>query len=196
MSNKSLLHIPKNGGTTIRNLFEPYKPIWEKHACLQEIYDTIGEQEFLKTEYLVIVRNPWARLYSWWKYHRLTKHLREYQCDFSEWVFKWCPHHWTGSPHFGGKHGLHYKAYVYAPVDQKSFILVNNEIPKNIKILRLENMNASWDYICDFFGKSVAPRNDNRSAKRDEWKAMYNNKTKQIANELLADDLDWLKYEI
>lgn len=192
----ALVHIPKNGGTTIRNLFSPYKPIWEKHACLQEIHDTIGSAEFERVRYLAIVRNPWSRLYSWWKFHRQTKQLAEYRCDFTEWLLKWCPHHWTNSPHFGGKHGLRYDAYVYAPTNQRAFVTVNGVVPSNVKVMRLEDMEDQWESVCEFYGQAVPMRTDNRSAKRDEWRKKYTKATKEIVRKLCKTDMDWLDYEI
>ena len=192
---KTLIHIPKNGGTTIRNLLDPYKPVWEKHACLQEIYDTIGLKDFSELKLFAIVRNPYARLYSWWKFHRQTKQLEAYRCDFTEWMMRWCPHHWTNSPHFGLKHGLRYPAYLYAPTNQKNFLTFHGRIPKKMFILKLEEMDDRWDEVCEFFGKSVPPKTENQSAGRDEWKTAYNEITTEIASSLCKTDIKAFGYD-
>lgn len=192
---RTLIHIPKNGGTSIRNLLDPYKPVWEKHACLQEIYDAIGQKEYAKLKCMAVVRNPYARLYSWWKFHKQTKQLEAYQCDFSEWMLKWCPHHWTHSPHFGLKHGLKYDAYTFAPVSQKSFLTINGRLSRKVKLFKLEELNQRWDEVCEFFGKSVPPRTDNQSARHDEWETAYNKVTSEIASILCEKDIKEFGYD-
>ena len=195
MENKALLHIPKNAGTTIRDLFQPVKPIWEKHACLQEMADTLGDS-FYEYEFLCITRNPYSRLYSWFKYHSKFKSLSVYwNTSFEEWVSKYCPHHWFTSPHFGGKWGFKYKAYLEAPISQKRFLEVDMAIPRNVQFIKLEELNYRWDFVCDFFGKKIEAKTSNKSAGIGEWKKAYNEATKKIASQLMKEDLEHFNYE-
>lgn len=198
---KSLVHIPKNGGTTIHDIFNPAKPLAEKHSCLQEIKDNL-QDSFKDWEFLCITRNPYARLYSWFKFHsgsRYENHqdMNMYKgIDFNEWINRHCPHHWSIQNHFGGKHGFKYPAYMAAPLSQKKFIEVDGKVANNLTFIKLEEISERWNEICDFFEKDKKEGKSNASSHIDEWKKAYDSNTYKIATKLLREDLEYFNYEI
>jgi hypothetical protein len=213
---KVLIHIPKNAGTSIRKQFSPHKPVWEKHACLQEIFDALGDQQFLRHSYLGIVRNPYARIYSWYKFHKKHKVLAQfYHGSFSEWVLRGCPHHYSTSPYFGLRTGLKYDAYSFAPTKQNAFLklhgklgtstmvetvestmvetvestMVESKIPEFVKIIKLEEMKERWAEIQLFFDVPANIAHENISATPKEYKRFYNNKSRGMVEKLCNEDL-------
>lgn len=201
MRKKSLIHIPKNGGTTIHGVFAPLKPVAEKHACLQEIKDCVG-QDFENWEFLCITRNPYARLYSWFKFHSSKQYenhpdMKMYRgINFEEWINRHCPHHWCVMEHLGGRYGFKYPAYLYTPISQKKFIEVDGEVPKNITFIKLEEIQEKWDQVCDFFGEKKEHRVLNSFSSIGEWETAYNDDILKIATKLLKEDLEYFNYQI
>lgn len=61
------LHIPKAGGTSVRGWLQnniPFKKVGDKHDTLLDV-----EKKYTVKDHFVVVRNPYARLHSWFYYH-------------------------------------------------------------------------------------------------------------------------------
>ncbi len=185
----SFCHIPKNAGTSIRKIFNPPKLVGEQHACLQEIYDNVGFDKFYNQKFLVIVRDPLERLYSWWNYHKSQNHIQQfYHKDFNDWVKAGCRHHWVTSPYFGWKHGLKYDAYLFAPINQQNFYLVGGKCPQNILFIKQEDLGRKWNEVKKFFGKDAELKTHNDSKKSESWRSTISPTAERLALELCKTD--------
>lgn len=190
------IHIPKCGGTTIRRVFKPRKPIWEIHGCAQEISDEIGANKFATLDKFAIVRNPFNRLVSWFEHHARTDSGRGYYDEgFTNWVEKGCPHHFAASPLFGKRTGCKYAAYLYAPTRQAAFLSVDNRIPSDIEIFKLEEIGDWWKSVAAKFESNEELQHFNRNKARKPYESYYNETTRRIASELCAQDLQIFNYE-
>lgn len=191
------IHIPKCGGTTIRKVLKPQKPIWEIHGCAQEINDEIGENQFASLKKFSVVRNPFDRLVSWYEHHTRTNRGEGYYDEgFDAWVRRGCPHHFVESPHFGKRTGCRYPAYLYASTRQAAFLSINNRIPSDLEIFKLEEIGTWWSSVAAKFGKREEPlKHFNKNSARKDYRTYYTEETRLIAAELCEQDLQIFKYE-
>lgn len=111
------IHIPKNAGTSFGTAVKPLKPQKNinnlpSHASASEIHKSVPEL-WGHTEKAAIVRNPWDRLVSLWKYTTHPKRINRETIlhsdffelpvslaqvergrnDFQYWLFTLCEHH-------------------------------------------------------------------------------------------------------
>ena len=190
------IHIPKCGGTTIRRVLKPVKPIWEIHGCAQEISDEIGKNKFASLQKFTVVRNPFDRLVSWFEHHTRTNQGEGYYDEgFDTWVKKGCPHHFVESPHFGKRTGCKYPAYLFAPTKQLAFLSINNRVPSDLEIYKLEKIKDWWGDVAEKFQSKATLKQYNKNPNRKKYVEYYTDETKAIAEELCKPDLDAFQYE-
>ncbi len=94
-----LVHIPKTGGSTMIRNFKTNSPgcEWEgAHAPLQYLHTKCEQQKLNPNdlEIVSVVRNPWSKMFSTWRYfsrinhHEFYSGKKEVDLDFNKWV-KW-----------------------------------------------------------------------------------------------------------
>ncbi len=91
------IHITKTAGTSVArtlNFNKPKQNNIKKHHTTKEIVALVGENNYHRAYKFCFVRNPWARLlsYFWFKKNK-TEHFDNYlykpYTDFNEWLFSY-----------------------------------------------------------------------------------------------------------
>ena len=119
------IHIPKAAGTSIRTLLnktfgEGDKIRKEAHGHLEEVY----REDY---EVFCVVRDPISRAkshYAWFRkhkdYHNFPHKELALKMSFQDWIHKW---------------------FIPEAREQSQFFLVDGKLPKNVAILKQENLN-------------------------------------------------------
>lgn len=78
------LHVQRTSGTSLRMVLSEEFPdaveIGGFHGTAEEALGILGRQEFMRLLKFSIMRNPWARLVSWWQLCEVASH------DFAQYV--------------------------------------------------------------------------------------------------------------
>ena len=98
------IHVPKAAGSSITTalLREPDASrgaFSYPHYTLEDYCDFFGKEKIQKRFVFCVIRNPWARMYSWWKFNRMRYRQRparytdqisfkekHFEKDFNEWL--------------------------------------------------------------------------------------------------------------
>ena len=79
------IHINKTGGTSItRVVGQPYR----RHLTAKEVIDDIGMEKWRKAYKFTVVRNPWDKYFSMYKWRKKTniRGIADEDISFSDWV--------------------------------------------------------------------------------------------------------------
>jgi hypothetical protein len=222
------LHIKKCGGQSFRATFTPpyvqtdrrnYKPFSELpkeewNDCLNNYRVTLGEydyrrmlfakkflyseEEFANMFKFVIVRNPYDRIVSCWKYlsqwrslkpRKVISYPRKILMKFSlEFFLGELPELWNY------KHDRHIATHT-APVwnditDEEGKLLMD-------KIIKIEQINEGIEFLNQVLNlnlKQYEHVNKNKNRKNSDYRKFYSKKTQQLVEELYRDDINQLNY--
>ena len=135
-------HIPKTGGTSVkRMLLEtglPFRNIVEDvHAPLNEKKKYLGKYKHIYTN----VRNPYERIVSLYTFNTLRRKFGVPEASFSDFFHDY----WYLNPE---------KSEWLLSMEEHLF--VDGDIPKKVKVLKLEDMERAWPAIIKYnFDKEV-----------------------------------------
>lgn len=204
------IHIPKNGGMTIRNspqlmgritISTPNNHIspeytknlentmrrdgehhGHQHARWRDLKDTIRNNGTCFS----VIRNPWSRVVSRYTFSELAhKNGSKYapqSFSFEEFLEQ--------RHEFGGKEFYWHRA-IKGWYLQKDYV---TDIDGNLKvdILRLEHLN---DDVSKYFDINFTDRRRNRSnVDKIDYRSFYNDETKQIVADWYAEDIDFFGF--
>jgi len=134
----AFFHIPKTGGTSFTTFLR--KKLGESrhikkfthHEPLLVKKEILGDELFNKLIIITLIRNPYANLVSHWAWVQQIKSNSKY------------PHiaelKGVNFPEFVDWHFENYNSY-------SDFILINEEIPPNLRIIRLEYLEKDTNKI-------------------------------------------------
>lgn len=194
------IHIPRTGGTTIRQLFGwgyPGSPTLLNDPRPADLFSQLNnfavchhadalrammtDAEWASYYKFTVVRNPWDRMVSYYFYSQTIKGLVEPGETFTQWVHRRYVDHVTF--YGGNSYGVWYK-------DDANNLLVD-------KICRYENFDNDVREICDRLGvlhPSVSIPRTNQIA-RDHYSVYYDTVSKDLVTELYAEDIKFFGYE-
>lgn len=183
------IHIPKTGGTSVLKWMQnnlDCKKSCTKHCTIKKW----NNHQSKKTDHFTVVRNPYARILSWFHYqgrmayNRLKiNNPRKYDKDiifyyekgFQYWLEK-------GNPGV-----LLNKTILTQQVDYYD--------ENCLFVLSTENLNEEFELVQDYFKVYKPIKHLNKSGKDlKNYREYYNKDTKKIVYQLFEKDLDILKY--
>ncbi len=154
-----------------------------------------SDEEFKSMYKFVIVRNPYDRVVSCWKYifnlpkrldvipfkkRMLMKHNFGYFLENVEWLWlrKW------------DRHPATHTAPIWGDItDENGIVLVD-------KIFKLEEINENVELLKKITGSSIdAFLHKNKSKKGGDYRKYYNAKTRALVEKIYKDDIENLGYE-
>lgn len=177
------VHIPRNGGTSIRQAFG-----WEMSRFIHERASRLADAG--RAPLFTLVRNPWERAVSlFYFFHRSQAIVRP--AYFREWVA-------AGLPHPSGEEPVLYHGTSRA-IDVRSPQVSWLDGPP-VQVFRLENLVDDWLRICRLVqGRGIpyaltAPH-VNRSREHPPSAKLYDRNSLELIGARYAEDVDCLGYE-
>tara|TARA_Y100000034_G_scaffold51421_1_gene63242 strand:+ start:525 stop:1094 length:570 start_codon:yes stop_codon:yes gene_type:complete len=178
------IHIPKCAGVSVEKLFGW---IGARHETMQ-VYADDYSKEFLESCFkFTFVRNHWARMVSWYFYHKDWWYEDKTKEGFQSWVKDGMKSHWVDNGD-----GTNWNNY-----DSLSCIdfLRNN---KNIDfdyIGKVETINEDMKYICEKTNVEYKELPHINKSTHKHYREYYNEETKNIVEERLERDFLFFPYE-
>lgn len=197
-------HIPKTGGTSIEKAFgQTISDAKGKHADIQMIKDhllKIGKENHYKEAFkFTIVRNPFDQLYSFWNYH--TNIFR----DNSVFIFENDFNEFLKNLNLKDKSVALNQVYkddekvvaqaqiVWKQLFQKQYAYIEKNMELDF-IGRFERLHQDFELVKKITKfKTDLPHLNKASNKKPYW-MRYDKKGREIAEELLEEDLKTFNY--
>ena len=189
-------HIPKTAGISISSWAEREelvrfsRPAGEKHTTTKE--DIEEWKKFVETpnkiQSFTVVRNPFDRLVSCWKYY-----VQRGKCNFEtleEFVFA---ERYMNPTSSNPKKKLVVENIGH--VNSISYNSMNSFINQDTIILRYENLVEDFKIIQNMFDRHTPLNWLNGSNREEGYRQYYNEKTKEYISQLYADDLRIFNYK-
>jgi hypothetical protein len=183
------IHIPKTGGTSIKQALGPLSPFGHKTAML--LQSSIEKSVWDSAFKFCIVRNPWDRMVSWFEFGRLNMRDRKnnYYKSFDAWVLDGMPHGW----------GTEWKLPEQEndPLNQLNFFMLYRQKSLVNFMGRYEHLEEDFEYIREHVGRHVSLPHINKSTSRKgrNYRDYYTAETQQIVANRFAEEIKYLGYQ-
>lgn len=208
----TFVHIPKCAGSSVHH--------WMKKTfgkLNERLHSTIFQMEIfnLNIPSFTIIRNPFDRAFSWYKYRKqvlenqlkfnpnnskFLKELDNWHTGFSKWIAEDFRKEWHGKETFDPsmKPRMFFcpQGNIVLPHAPMSDWIVdkNNRIPVDY-VLRFENLDTEFQQIIKFTNSPINLIQKNISqVKLQNYKDFYNSNAKKIVQSCYQKDLDIFKY--
>lgn len=138
MRNYIFIHVPKTGG---RSISTALNHIDIEHKSIKSNIQSFGKKYVDNTFKFTVIRNPWDRMWSFFKFFILDKRpdLEKYYYDFNQWILDGCPvtkkNNTTNTP-------------VSIGLDHMSFYKDDSNTIKIDYFIRFENLQSGFDEVC------------------------------------------------
>lgn len=177
------IHINKTGGTSVISIIGKS---FRKHLTAKDIIKYIGQKKWDKIYKFTVIRNPWDRVVSQYKFRTKTNKskMQESPLQFNEWVKKVFE---ENDPFYFGKRPQMYIPQVDWLKDK------DNEI-KIDKIIRFENLNEEFIEVADYLGIDNNLHHLN-STRKTNYHDFYDPETKAIVDKWFWEDIQIFNYE-
>jgi len=176
------IHINKTAGTSISKAIGLPR---NNHINVQELISIIGEKEFKKAYVFSVVRNPWDKVVSHYKFRVKTNqtNMGDNHISFKEWV-----KHTYGV----NKNPLYYdKPKAFA--SQSDWLKDSNGIIRVSNILRFESLSNDFENIAKSIGvKKKLPHLN--ATKKDSYTDYYDKETIEIVRNWFKEDIEMFNY--
>lgn len=177
------IHINKTGGTSvISNTGKAYR----KHLTVKDVIKYVGQNKWDKAFKFTVVRNPWAKVASQYKFRTKTNKskLGERPLSFEEWIHKV----------FIEKDKFYYgsRPLLYAP--QVEWLKDKSGKIDIDRILRFENLNEGYKEVAEIVGINPNLPHLN-STKKSNYRDFYDDETKQIVADWFSEDIKSFGYK-
>ena len=176
------IHIPKNAGTSIENLFGGDNTGFH-HDDINVIKEKFPEKYNTYRKFTVI-RNPYDRMVSWYFYYNipnLINHLskfKDHNFDINLLNFT----NWVKNP----------TVYNISFIDDPKYLKPQNEwIDETVEIIKFENLNEELN---NFFNKKINLPNNNKS-KHKHYLEYYNKDTLDFIYNKYKEDFEKYNYK-
>ncbi|MAX70027.1 MAG: hypothetical protein CMC76_02855 [Flavobacteriaceae bacterium] len=177
------IHINKTAGSSIAPTIGLTK---KNHMTAKEVIDfhEVGQIGFAKAYKFTVVRNPWDRVLSQYKYRIKTNqcNMKEAPISFEEWVKKV----------FRDKDPFYYsnpKMFLPQVEWLKDY---NNEINMD-RVVRFENLSNEMNLVLNDLGIDKKLPHYNKT-KKVNYREHYDKETQNIISDWFRDDIDEFGY--
>ncbi|OEI80502.1 hypothetical protein AST99_08915 [Formosa algae] len=182
LKNFVFIHIAKTGGTSVISITGKAH---RKHLTVKQVIKYIGQKKWDNVYTFAIVRNPWAKVVSQYKFRTKTNKSKmgDNPIDFKDWVKKVFVEK--------DKFYYHVRPLLFAPqVDW----LKNNQGEIDLdKVIRFENLNEEYREVAQIIGIDPELPHLN-STKPSDYKSYYDEETKNIIADWFAEDIKTFNY--
>ncbi len=178
------IHIPKTAGTTIMNAFDRNWSIYTNNKNDAFLNKSIFSPKEEWIEYALcykdyvtfsVIRNPWDRFISGWKYCDSTKNRSLLD------VLQHLPTHGHDYEHITR---LQYDRIYYKNVQIQNFLL------------RFENLQQDFDILCEKIGKPKKKLNHLNKTNRYEYDYYFDTEVKlNLFHDHFKEDIESFNYE-
>jgi chondroitin 4-sulfotransferase 11 len=187
------IHIPKTGGTSIEKAFKKRIKGGHKHLTLFD-YENELKTEIEKYFVFSVIRNPWDRLVSYWKYRQGKRHapIDGKLNEFDKWL------KFISSLDLNNLNGKTARGNIpdfRMGLDLQFNSLLNKKNEININLIRFENLQEDFNTICDKIGIPQQQLPHKNKTKHKHYTEYYDEETKQIVAEKYAKDIECFGYE-
>lgn len=173
------IHINKTAGSSIKTAIGLTK---KNHLTAKEIIDThgVGQVVFRNTYKFTVVRNPWDRVVSQYKYRIKTNqcNMRDQPIPFKDWVIKV----------YGKDKDPYYYSNPKMFLPQVEWLKDYNDEIKINKIVRFENLNKEFATVLKDIGINGELPHYNKTKKVD-YRESYDEETKSIIEDWFKEDI-------
>lgn len=175
------IHINKTAGTSILNALEVKK---KQHLTSKEVIQKIGKDKWDNVFKFSIVRNPWAKVYSHYKYRIKTNQtsLGDQTISFNDWV----------KETYGTQNYKYYdNPKMFAP--QLTWLRNENDELDMDFIGKFENLPEDFKVI----KKELKLKRDLQhlnATKADDFRIEYNQESIEIVSSWFKEDIEYFNY--
>lgn len=184
------IHIPKNGGTSVKDVLGTRPGFGHKTALRikHEIDSVVWEDSFK----FCFVRNPWDRLVSWFEYggNNIKDNFNRPYKSFEHWILGGTRSVWGSD--------WRLKEQSDDPLRQFNFCMNYDDEPLVNFIGRFENFQDDWLYVLDQIGLDHVPlprSNVTTRRKNKHYREYYTDQTRDIVHRMLLKEIEYFGYE-
>lgn len=176
------IHINKTGGTSIAKAIGlPQK----RHLHVKEVISIIGEKEFNTAFVFSVVRNPFDKVVSHYKYRVKTNqtNMANNHISFKDWV------KYT----YGNEKKSFYYNNPKMFASQSDWLKDSNGIIRVNNILKFETLNSDYKNIAKFLGLQNELLHLN-ATKKESYSKYYDKETIEIVRNWFKEDIERFSY--
>jgi len=176
------IHIPKTAGTSMTKIFGE---AFQKHNTAKEVIEIIGKKKWNNAYKFAVVRNPWDKVLSWYKFRvKLDQSkMASRPISFKDWVA--CTYGENKDPYY------YYRAKPFAP--QVEWLKDDEGIIDLDKIIRFENLKEDFKLVANELGISDELPHINKTTKTN-YRDFYDETTKNIIADWFHEDIKVFDY--
>ena len=175
------LHIPKAGGTSVRGWLQnniPFKKVGDKHDTLLDI-----EKKYSVKDHFVVVRNPYARIHSWFYYH--VDKAKKWNHKPNRWSY------WLDYERKGFNWFIQNTNWMQGDMGKTQTEFFNHKVKF---LCYLENIHEDIIPVKRYLNIEADLPLSNKSNKKSIWQNDYDKSSKEIVKEYFYKDFDILGY--
>lgn len=177
------IHIGKTAGTSITKIIgEPF----QKHNTAKEVIKIIGREKWDNNYKFTVVRNPWDKVFSWYKYRTQLNqsNMKTNPISFADWVA--CTYGENKDPYY------YYRPKIFLP--QVEWLKNDNGEIDMDKIIRFENLKEDFEIVANEVGVVSDLPHINKT-KRTDYREFYDEATKEIIEQWFYEDIKLFNYK-
>lgn len=177
------IHIPKTAGTSITKIIgEPF----QKHNTAKVVIETIGREQWEKAFKFTVVRNPFDKVHSWYKFRIMhnQSNMKKKPISFKDWVA--CTYGESKDPYY------YYRALNFEP--QVEWLKNEKGEIEMDQIVRFENLATEFNEVAEIVGIDSQLPHINKTAKTN-YRDFYDDETRLIIEKAHQEDLETFGYK-
>lgn len=183
------VHIPKTGGTSIKDACGVYPSFGHKTAL--RLREEIRVEVWKRSFKFCFVRNPWDRMVSWFEFgkHNIYDKRNKQYDSFEDWILDGARHNWGNDWRLDTQDD--------SPLRQFNFLMDWKQDPLVDFIGRFENLQEDFQYIADKIGRDITLPRSNVTMARDgrHYREYYNAETREVVRNMLVKEIEYFGYE-
>ena len=177
----SFIHINKTGGSSVEKAL--HAPLI--HETALTFRDRIGKKRWNERFSFAIVRNPWDRAVSHFHYRKMTNQtgLGIASIAFKDWLKRV---YLDRSPEYMNEEKMFLTQSEWV-CDEQGRIMVDY-------IGRFENLQQSWDDICDALHREKSQLPHVKKSSRGDYRDYYDDESREIIADFFRPDIELFDY--